>query len=516
MVVITATGFCVLLASVIALVIYDRYKFRQSLASELSILSRTINSDLVTALAFGYDNEARETLQNLTAKQSVIAGCVYDNEQTLFADYATGDEHGQCPGTPNRSGAHFAARYIDHVSTLGIEGEAPEGIFLLRSDYSELNARLAADAYLFLGILVVSSLFAFFLATRLHPLISGPIQNLAGTARRVTNEADYSVRATRQSDDEVGELVTSFNEMLSRMEERDKQLTAKSEELQQSHKQLAEYNRTLEDKVNLRTRESAAAKEEAERARDEAEKADQAKSVFLANMSHELRTPMNAIIGFNRLVMRRCEDILPKKQYENLGKIGISADHLLTLINNILDLSKIEAGRMEVNSSPFNLDPLVEMCLRTVEPLVTNKPITLEKEIAVESPTMETDQDMMKQILINLLSNAVKFTESGSVTVRTQHRDGQLCVAVQDTGSGIPPEQLESIFEEFTQLDDSSTRRHGGTGLGLSITRHLTRLIGGHIAVQSEVGVGSTFTVTVPIRYMAGEAGAEAASKHPQ
>jgi len=513
MVLITATGFCVLLTSVIVLVVYDRYKFRQSLASELSILSRTINSDLVTALAFDYENEARETLQNLRAKRSIITGCVYDNERTLFADYST--DHTQCPDTPNTIGSHYAARYMDHVSTLGTESEEPEGILLLRSSYIDLNARLVADVYLFLGILVVSSLLAFFLATRLHPLISGPIQNLAGTARRVTKEADYSVRAARHSDDEVGELVTSFNEMLSRMEERDKQLTAKSEELQQSHKQLEEYNRTLEDEVKRRTRELAAAKLEAERARDEAEKADRAKSVFLANMSHELRTPMNAIIGFNRIVMRRCKDTLPPKQYENLSKIAISADHLLTLINNILDLSKIEAGRMEVKPSPFNLDPLVEMCLRTVEPLVANKPITLEKEIPAESPTMETDQDKMKQILINLLSNAVKFTESGSVTVRAEHRDGQISVAVQDTGNGIPPEQLESIFEEFTQLDGSSTRRHGGTGLGLSITRHLTRLIGGHIAVQSEVGVGSTFTVTVPIRYIPSEAGIGGASKHP-
>jgi signal transduction histidine kinase len=198
--------------------------------------------------------------------------------------------------------------------------------------------------------------------------------------------------------------------------------------------------------------------------------------------------------------MRRCKDILPQKQYENMDKISISADHLLGLINDILDLSKIEAGRMEVTPSEFDLDPIIEMCLRTVEPMTSGKDITLRHNTNGEIPHLFTDQDKVKQILINLLSNAVKFTEQGEVNVDVKGANGRVNITVSDTGIGIPDEQLSAVFEEFTQLDSSSTKRYGGTGLGLSITRHLAILIGGDISVRSEQGVGSTFSVDIPIR----------------
>ncbi len=258
--------------------------------------------------------------------------------------------------------------------------------------------------------------------------------------------------------------------------------------------QVRRHAEELEARVRERTREL----EEANR---KLEAASQHKSEFLANMSHELRTPMNAIIGFTRLVMRRGKDILPAREYENLGKILISADHLLTLINDILDLSKIEAGRMEIHPTSFDLEPLVELCLRTVEPLVKSERLRLVKAIETPLPSLSTDQDKLKQILVNLLSNAVKFTEEGTVTVTARRRDGQVAIAVEDTGIGIPADKLELIFEEFRQVDSSSTRKYSGTGLGLSISRHLARLLGGDITVQSTFGVGSTFTVTFPTRY---------------
>jgi len=231
-------------------------------------------------------------------------------------------------------------------------------------------------------------------------------------------------------------------------------------------------------------------------AREAAEAATQAKSEFLANMSHELRTPMNAIIGFTRLVMRRSQDVLAPRQYENLEKILISAEHLLTLINDILDLSKIEAGRMEIHATRFTLEPLVDLCLRTVEPLVKSERLRLVKDLEADLPSLYTDQDKMKQILINLLSNAVKFTPAGTVTVTARHGAGKVTLAVTDTGIGIPEDALERIFEEFHQVGNSTAQQYGGTGLGLSISRHLARLLGGEITVQSTVGVGSTFTVT--------------------
>jgi signal transduction histidine kinase len=175
----------------------------------------------------------------------------------------------------------------------------------------------------------------------------------------------------------------------------------------------------------------------------------------------------------------------------------ISAEHLLTLINDILDLAKIEAGRMEVRPVSFALETLVDTCLRTVEPLVKAEQIRLVKQCEPALPLLSTDQDKVKQILMNLLSNAVKFTTAGSITITARHQDGQITVAVADTGIGIPTAALEHIFEEFRQVD-SGMHTYGGTGLGLSISRRLAILLGGDITVQSTVGVGSTFTLILP------------------
>ncbi|HEX6015309.1 MAG TPA: response regulator, partial [Geminicoccaceae bacterium] len=236
-------------------------------------------------------------------------------------------------------------------------------------------------------------------------------------------------------------------------------------------------------------------------AKEQAELASRTKSDFLASMSHELRTPLNAIIGFTRLVMRRSKDVLPAKQYENLEKILVSGEHLLSLINAVLDLSKIEAGRVDLRPVEFTLEPLVDLCLRTVEPMVKGDRVRLVKDIEPGLPTLVQDQEKVRQILTNLLGNAVKFTEAGSITVRVRRHDGELAIVVSDTGVGIPEQARELIFEEFRQVDGGSTRQHGGTGLGLAISRRLARLMGGDITVESAVGTGSTFAVRLPLRH---------------
>jgi PAS domain S-box-containing protein len=228
------------------------------------------------------------------------------------------------------------------------------------------------------------------------------------------------------------------------------------------------------------------------------EEANRHKSEFLANMSHELRTPLNAIIGFTRIVMRRSQESLEAKQYENLEKILASGQHLLALINAILDLAKVEAGRTEINARDTDLASVLEHSIRTVEPLVRND-TQLVKRFAGDLPPMVVDDEKLRQIVINLLSNAVKFTPSGSIEVRAGARDGIVEVAVADTGIGIPADKLDAIFEEFEQA--SSTRVYGGTGLGLAISRRLARLMKGDIRVQSTLGKGSTFTLSLPVRY---------------
>ena len=230
------------------------------------------------------------------------------------------------------------------------------------------------------------------------------------------------------------------------------------------------------------------------------ETANRHKSQFLANMSHELRTPLNAIIGFARIVARHSQGRLEPKQLDNLEKIQASGQHLLALINAILELSKVEAGRVEIHPGEVALAPVLEQCLRTVEPLVS---VALVKEFDGGLPSMYVDEEKLRRIVLNLLSNAAKFTERGTIRLRAQASNGSVAIAVADTGIGIPGDKLGLIFEEFEQLDASINRAHGGTGLGLAIAQRLARLMGGDIGVESAPGGGSTFTLTLPLRYSA-------------
>jgi signal transduction histidine kinase/HAMP domain-containing protein len=229
------------------------------------------------------------------------------------------------------------------------------------------------------------------------------------------------------------------------------------------------------------------------------ETANRHKSQFLANVSHELRTPLNSIIGFTRIVLRRSEGKIETLQRENLQKVLISSDHLLNLINELLDLAKIEAGRMEAFAETFKLDDIVRMATTTVEPLLRNGRVKLLTDIAPDIPPLKTDRDKLKQSVINLLSNAVKFTEEGEVKVAAWRDNGSLKLTVSDTGIGMSAEALRYIFDEFRQADMSSTRKYGGTGLGLAIVKKFINLMGGDIMVESEEGKGSKFTITLPM-----------------
>jgi len=225
------------------------------------------------------------------------------------------------------------------------------------------------------------------------------------------------------------------------------------------------------------------------------------KSAFLASMAHDLRTPMNAIKGFTNLVLGRRSENLTDRQRANLETVSQASDHLLAMINDLLDLSKIEAGRMDVNPERFDVKALISSCCATVSPLFTERPdVKLDFDVADGVGEADTDQARVRQMLINLLSNAVKFTDTGSVAVRASREDGDLVIAVADTGKGIPADEIDTIFDEYRQVKGSDVRQQG-TGLGLSITRKFAELLGGTIGVQSEMGKGSTFTVRIPGTY---------------
>jgi signal transduction histidine kinase/HAMP domain-containing protein len=229
------------------------------------------------------------------------------------------------------------------------------------------------------------------------------------------------------------------------------------------------------------------------------EAANKHKSEFLARVSHDLRTPLNAIIGFTRIVLRKLQGQMPDLQKDNLQKVLISSEHLLNLINGLLDLAKIDAGKMDVIAETFRLEDIINMTTATVEPLLKDGRVRIVRDIAVGLPPLKTDRDKLKQILFNLLSNAAKFTEQGEIRVSAVRENGTLRLAVSDTGIGMKPEALEHIFEEFQQAEKTTSSRYGGTGLGLAIVKKFVNLMGGDIVAESEQGKGSKFTVTLPM-----------------
>jgi signal transduction histidine kinase len=310
-----------------------------------------------------------------------------------------------------------------------------------------------------LGMAVLASLLV---ARR----ILRPLQTLRDGVARIGN-GDLAFRLQVTTGDELEMLAEEFNRMTARLE--------------------AAYLE-LELKVAERTLELMTLNEQLDQA-------NRLKSQFLASVSHELRTPMNAIIGFTRLVMRKTEGQIVPLQHENLQKVLISAEHLLNLINGLLDLSKIEAGRMEVSPVRFDLRELIHVVAATVEPMLKPDLVRFVAEVEPELPALNTDREKLKQVLLNLLGNAAKFTEQGVIKVSAWRSGEEVKLVISDTGIGMPPEALDYIFDEFRQVDMSGTR---GTGLGLAIVRKLTRLLGGQVTVESELGKGSTFTVTLP------------------
>jgi signal transduction histidine kinase len=236
-------------------------------------------------------------------------------------------------------------------------------------------------------------------------------------------------------------------------------------------------------------------------ANEKLEEASKLKSQFLANVNHELRTPVSAIIGYGRLVLRETEGQISQLQRENLQDLLHNAERLLSQIDSLLDFAKIEAGKIEVRVEPVSVEELIRGAISTVEPTLKNGDVRLIQEIAPGIPALNTDREKLRQIILNLLDNAVKFTERGEIKISASQQNGWFRLAVSDPGVGIGKENLTKIFEEFHQGDRSSNKKYKGTGLGLAIVKKFVNLLGGEVGVESEVGKGSVFTVTLPLAH---------------
>ena len=334
---------------------------------------------------------------------------------------------------------------------------------------------------LIVGIMLTITVFLSIMITR---RISGPIRILLQATQAITKGED-NVRIAITGDDEFARLGETFNEMAQR--------------LSSARNELEQANKTLEEKVKERTAELTLLYNELKKTSDKIYESNQLKSEFLANISHELRTPLNAILGYTDLMAEGIYGELVGKQKESLSKIRRNAESLMKLISDILDISKIEYGKINLMIEEFDPKELLTNCSDSLAPLFMRKSLELRVDIPEAMPRMVSDKGKIQQIVLNLLSNALKFTDRGWVMLSAEPLSNRrIQIQIKDTGIGISPQDQKIIFDQFRQLDGSTSRKYGGVGLGLAICKKFVNILGGDINVTSSPGKGSAFTVILP------------------
>jgi len=486
------TSSIALILSSASFLIYDLISFRHLLSQDLMTQAEIIGYNSAGAMEFKDEPAATATLSALTAKEDIVTAVLYKPDGKMFAHYFRTNAvlPGFLPSHLQEKGYRFEGGYLEVFQEVTLNGEHV-GTLFLQSDMRQWSLRAKRYANILIIFVLVSGLFALFVSSKLQGLISKPILHLEDTMRMVSSNKNYAVRAVKTYSDEIGRLIDGFNTMLSEIQQRD---TA----LRSTNGELKTRTQELEEEVFQRKQ----AQEELLNAKHAAEEANRAKSTFLANMSHELRTPLNAIIGYSEMLEEETRDTGKVENVQDLKKIQTAGKHLLALINDVLDLSKIEAGKMGLHIETFDVSQMIEEMVTTLQPAAAKNANSIHVHLAENVSVMRADITKVRQILFNLLSNACKFTDQGTISVdvdqiKVEER-AWIQFRVSDTGIGISAKQKENLFHEFAQADASIARKYGGTGLGLAITHRFVQLMKGQIDVESEPGKGAIFTVQLP------------------
>ena len=467
---IMLTSSVALLVAFAFMIASDYLSFRSRMVRDLRTLAAVVGTNGSSALDFDDEEFATKTLAALAATPNITTAAIYTKDGRVLAEYLRDNQSESPPPQPGPERYLFNHGYLTLFHPI-LRGEERIGSIYLQSTLHEMNVRLMRYGLIGGAIVLGASLIAFLFSSRLQRVISQPILSLAHTAKVVSEQKDYSLRAEKRTDDEIGFLIDRFNEMLAQIEVHEKEIQEVNEQLVQSEQR--------------------------------ARAATQAKSHFLANMSHELRTPLNAIIGYSEMLQEEAQDSGQESFIPDLKKINRSGRHLLDLINDVLDLSKIEAGKMELYLETFDISNLLEDVSNTVQLLVQKNSNVLEVRCPANLGAMRADMTKVRQSLFNLLSNASKFTKNGKINLEAARelsptKSDWIVFRVSDTGIGMTPEQQDRVFEAFSQADASTARDFGGTGLGLTITKTFCRMMGGDVTLTSSPGKGTTFIIRLP------------------